>query len=178
MLLAVVALTPFLGAVIPLLAIRHGRNFCAIATGAVTLVALMCLLSAAPAIYRGEVLAWSVPWLPMIGLSFSFFLDGLGLFFAALILGMGLLIILYARYYLSSTDPLGLFYFYLLLFQGAMVGIVLSNNILLLLVFWELTSLTSFLLIGYWRELPESRQGARMALIVTGGGGLASSPAC
>lgn len=173
MLLAVVALTPFLGAVIPLLAIRHGRNFCAIATGAVTLVALMCLLSAAPAVYRGEVLAWSVPWLPMIGLSFSFFLDGLGLFFAALILGMGLLIILYARYYLSSTDPLGLFYFYLLLFQGAMVGIVLSNNILLLLVFWELTSLTSFLLIGYWRELPESRQGARMALIVTGGGGLA-----
>ena len=173
MLLAVVALTPFLGAAIPLLAIRHGRNFCAIATGAVTLIALVLLLSGAPAVYRGEVLAWNVPWLPMIGLSFSFFLDGLGLFFAALILGMGLLIILYARYYLSSKDPLGLFYFYLLLFQGAMVGIVLSNNILLLLVFWELTSLTSFLLIGYWRELPESRQGARMALIVTGGGGLA-----
>ncbi|ODR94808.1 cation:proton antiporter [Methyloceanibacter superfactus] len=172
MLLAVVTLTPFLGAVIPLLAIRYGRNFCALATGAVTLTALVLLLSQAPAVYRGDVITWSVPWLPMIGLSFSFFVDGLGLFFAALILGMGLLIILYARYYLSADDPLGLFYFYLLMFQGAMVGIVLSDNILLMLVFWELTSLTSFLLIGYWRHLPESRQGARMALIVTGGGGL------
>jgi len=171
--LALVALTPFLGAVIPLLAIRFGRNFCAIATGAVTLTALLLLLSEAPAVYRGEVITWGVPWLPLIGLSFSFFLDGLGLFFAALILGMGLLIIFYARYYLSSKDPLGLFYFYLLLFQGAMVGIVLSDNILVLLVFWELTSLTSFLLIGYWSDLPASRQGARMALVVTGGGGLA-----
>ena len=173
MLLALVTLTPFLGAAIPLLAIRFGRNFCAIATGAVTLTALLLLLSEAGAVYRGEVITWGVPWLPMIGLSFSFFLDGLGFFFAALILGMGLLIILYARYYLSSKDPLGLFYFYLLLFQGAMVGIVLSDNILLLLVFWELTSLTSFLLIGYWSHLPKSRQGAQMALIVTGSGGLA-----
>ncbi|HUW73485.1 MAG TPA: monovalent cation/H+ antiporter subunit A [Methyloceanibacter sp.] len=172
MLLAAITLTPFLGAIIPLMAIRYGRNFCALATGAVTLTALVLLLSYAPAVYRGEVLTWSVPWLPMIGLSFSFFVDGLGLFFAALILGMGLLIILYARYYLGRKDPLGLFYFYLLLFQGAMVGIVLSDNVLLLLVFWELTSLTSFLLIGYWNELPASRQGARMALIVTGGGGL------
>ena len=135
MLLAFVTLIPFLGAVIPLLAIRFGRNFCAIATGAVTLTALLLLLSEAGAVYRGEVLTWGVPWLPLIGLSFSFFLDGLGFFFAVLILGMGLLIILYARYYLSSKDPQGLFYFYLLLFQGAMVGIVLSDNILLLLVF-------------------------------------------
>ena len=97
MLLAFVTLIPFLGAVIPLLAIRFGRNFCAIATGAVTLTALLLLLSEAGAVYRGEVLTWGVPWLPLIGLSFSFFLDGLGFFFAVLILGMGLLIILYAR---------------------------------------------------------------------------------
>ena len=68
---------------------------------------------------------------------------------------------------------MGQFYTYLLLFQGAMLGIVLSDNILLLLIFWELTSLSSFLLIGYWKHLPEGRQGARMALAVTGGGGLA-----
>ncbi len=68
---------------------------------------------------------------------------------------------------------MGQFYTYLLLFQGAMVGIVLSDNILLLLIFWELTSLSSFLLIGYWKHLPEGRQGARMALTVTGAGGLA-----
>ena len=70
MLLAAITLTPVLGALIPLLAIRFGRNFCAIATGAVTLTALVFLLSQAPAVYRGEVLTSSVPWLPMIGLSF------------------------------------------------------------------------------------------------------------
>ena len=83
-------------------------------------------------------------------------------------MAIGLLIILYARFYLSREDPMGQFYTYLLLFQGAMVGIVLSDNILLLLIFWELTSLSSFLLIGYWKHLPEGRQGARMALAVTG----------
>jgi multicomponent K+:H+ antiporter subunit A len=67
---------------------------------------------------------------------------------------------------------MGVFYTYLMLFQGAMVGIVLSDNILMLLIFWELTSLSSFLLIGFWKHLPEGRQGARMALAVTGGGGL------
>ena len=173
MLLALATLTPFFGALVPLLADRLGRNLCAIATGAVTLTALLLVLSQAPSVYSGDVLTWSVPWLPALGLSFSFFLDGLGLFFAGLILGIGLLIILYARYYLSSKDSLGVFYFYLLMFQGAMVGIVLSDNILLLIVFWELTSLTSFLLIGFWNHLPESRQGARMALVVTGSGGLA-----
>ena len=100
-------------------------------------------------------------------------LDALGFFFALLILGIGLLIIAYARHYLSRDDNMGQFFTYLLLFQGAMVGIVLSDNILLLLVFWELTSLSSFLLIGYWKHLPEGRQGARMALTVTGMGGLA-----
>lgn len=173
MLLAIATLTPFLGAVVPLLTDRLGRDICAIATGAVTLTALLLVMSQAPAVYSGEVVTWGVPWVPAIGLSFSFFLDGLGLFFAGLILGIGLLIILYARYYLGSKDSLSVLYFYLLLFQGAMVGIVLSDNILMLIVFWELTSLTSFLLIGYWRHLPESRQGARMALVVTGSGGLA-----
>src|SRR3546814_3936487 len=85
-------------------------------------------------------------WLPTLGLNVTFFVDGLGLFFAGLILAIGLLIIAYTRFYLSKDDPMGEFYAYLLLFQGAMVGIVLSNNVLLLLIFWELTSLSSFLL--------------------------------
>ncbi|WP_375264654.1 monovalent cation/H+ antiporter subunit A, partial [Planktotalea sp.] len=114
-----------------------------------------------------------VDWMPLLGLNFSLMLDGLGFFFALLILGIGLLIIAYGRNYLSRDDNMGQFFTYLLLFQGAMVGIVLSDNILLLLVFWELTSLSSFLLIGYWKHLPEGRQGARMALTVTGMGGLA-----
>jgi multicomponent K+:H+ antiporter subunit A len=172
MTLWLIALIPFFGAVLPPLLERSGRNVCATATGSVTLVALLLLLSQAPAVYQGDVPQTRIEWLPQIGLSFSFFVDGLGLFFAALILGIGLLIIIYARFYLSRNDPIGRFYAYLLLFQGAMVGIVLSENIIVLLVFWELTSLTSFLLIGYWRHLPEARQGARMALVITAGGGL------
>ena len=106
--------------------------------------------------------------MPQLGLDFGLLRRRLGLFFAGLILVIGLLIIVYARFYLGREDPMGRFFAYLLLFQGAMLGIVLSDNVLLLLVFWELTSLTSFLLIGYWRHLPEGRQGARMALVVTG----------
>ncbi|WP_424976693.1 monovalent cation/H+ antiporter subunit A, partial [Dinoroseobacter sp. S124A] len=138
-----------------------------------TALAFLMLLSLAPQVLDGQVIQAEVPWLPQLGLSASFFLDGLGLLFALMITGVGLLIILYARFYLSGDDPMGQFYTYLLLFQGAMLGIVLSDNILLLLIFWELTSLSSFLLIGYWKHLPEGRQGARMALTVTGAGGLA-----
>lgn len=171
--LLIIALLPFVGALLPGLMIRAGRNACAIATAVPTSLALTMLVVLAPAVLRGEVIQAEVEWLPQLGLSASFFLDGLGLLFAGMILGVGLLIILYARFYLSSEDPMGQFYTYLLLFQGAMLGIVLSDNILLLLIFWELTSLSSFLLIGFWKHLPEGRQGARMALAVTGAGGLA-----
>ena len=171
--LALIAALPFLGALLPGLMIRAGRNACAMATGSATLLALIGLLLHAPAVFRGEVIQTRIEWLPALGLNATFFLDGLGFLFAGLILGIGLLIILYARFYLSKSDPMGQFYSYLMLFQGAMVGIVLSDNILLLLIFWELTSLSSFLLIGYWKHLPEGRQGARMALAVTGSGGLA-----
>jgi multicomponent K+:H+ antiporter subunit A len=171
--LVLIVLLPFIGALFPALMIRSGRSVCATSTLAFTLLAFLLLLSHVPAVFRGEIVTASWDWLPALGLQASFFLDGLGLFFAGLILGIGLLIIVYARFYLAKDDPMGVFYTYLLLFQGAMVGIVLSDNILLLLVFWELTSLSSFLLIGYWKHLPEGRQGARMALTVTGAGGLA-----
>jgi multicomponent K+:H+ antiporter subunit A len=129
--------------------IRAGRNACASFAAVPTFLALVFLASLAPDVLRGEVITAEFQWVPQLGLSVSFFLDGLGLLFAGMILGVGLLIILYARFYLSADDPMGQFYTYLLLFQGAMLGIVLSDNILLLLIFWELTSLSSFLLIGY-----------------------------
>ncbi|MCB1332223.1 MAG: monovalent cation/H+ antiporter subunit A [Roseivivax sp.] len=172
-LLFIIAVLPFLGALVPGVMIRAGRNACATFAAVPTALALIMLLVLAPSVMKGEVLTAQASWLPQIGLSVSFFLDGLGLLFATMILGVGLLITLYARFYLSGEDPMGQFYTYLLLFQGAMLGIVLSDNILLLLIFWELTSLSSFLLIGYWKHLPEGRQGARMALTVTGAGGLA-----
>jgi multicomponent K+:H+ antiporter subunit A len=170
---ALVALTPILGASFAFLFRRIGRNAAAVGAAVITALALVLLLSQAGAVLAGEAVAFRAAWIPQINLTFSFFIDELSLFFAGLILGMGLLVIVYARYYLSAADPIGRFYSCLLLFQGAMLGIVLSDNILLMLVFWELTSLSSFLLIGYWSHRPDSRQGARMALIVTGGGGLA-----
>ena len=164
---------PFLGALLPGLMNSAGRQACAGVTFTVTLAAFIGLLTNLPAVLAGEVVTTGINWLPTLGLNVNLILDGLGFFFALLILGIGLLIIAYARFYLAREDNMGEFFTYLLLFQGAMVGIVLSDNILLLLVFWELTSLSSFLLIGYWKHLPEGRQGARMALTVTGMGGLA-----
>lgn len=164
---------PFLGALLPGLMNSAGRASTAGVTFTVSLAAFIGLLTNLPTVLAGEVVMARVDWMPLLGLNFTLMLDGLGFFFALLILGIGLLIIAYARHYLSRDDNMGQFFTYLLLFQGAMVGIVLSDNILLLLVFWELTSLSSFLLIGYWKHLPEGRQGARMALTVTGMGGLA-----
>ena len=164
---------PFFGALLPGLMNAAGRSATAGVTFTVTLAAFIGLLTNLPAILAGEVVMARIDWMPTLGLNFTLMLDGLGFFFALLILGIGLLIIAYARQYLSRDDHMGEFFTYLLLFQGAMVGIVLSDNILLLLIFWELTSLSSFLLIGYWKHLPEGRQGARMALTVTGMGGLA-----
>jgi len=171
--LALIAALPFLGAILSPLALRFGRDAAALAAGAATLTAFLILAAQAPAVLAGRIVQTRIDWLPALGLNANFMLDGLGLLFAGLILGIGLLIILYARFSLAETDPMGRFMSCLLLFQGAMLGIVLSDNILLLLVFWELTSLSSFLLIGYWSDRPDSRQGARMALAVTGGGGLA-----
>ena len=109
--------------------------------------------------------AW--PWLPEIGLQLSFRLDGLSLMFAGLILFIGLLIVLYAAYYLAPEDSAGKFYSFMMLFMAAMLGVVLSDNLLLLVVFWELTSISSFLLIGFWSHRADARAGARQALAGT-----------
>ncbi|WP_082363423.1 monovalent cation/H+ antiporter subunit A [Chondromyces crocatus] len=172
MILALLALLPFLGAPVAALMIRAGRNACAVSAGLVVTAALALLGSLTPRVLAGEVVRERFAWVPSLGLHASFFLDPLGLVLAGLVLGIGLLIVVYARFYLAKDDPMGRFYGFLLLFQGAMVGIALSNNVLLLLIFWELTSLSSFLLIGYWRHQAEARRGARMALTITGAGGL------
>ncbi|MGQ3671378.1 monovalent cation/H+ antiporter subunit A [Xanthobacter sp. TB0136] len=173
MMLWLIPLLPMIGAILPPMLIRSGRGSCAISAAFVSVVTLGLLLSRGKTVFLGGVELFSVPWVHQIGLNFSFRLDALSLFFAAMILIIGILVIIYARYYLSREDPMGRFYTYLLLFQGAMLGVVLSDNLILLLVFWEMTSLTSFLLIGFWRKKKDARRGARMALVVTGGGGLA-----
>jgi len=148
------------------------RRLTAWAAGAVAGSAFALLLWLAPGVFGGDVLLRQAEWVPAIGLNANFRLDGLAWMFATLITGIGLLIILYAAFYLHHDDPAGKFFSQLMLFMAAMLGIVLSDNLLLLLVFWELTSISSFLLIGYWGGKDESRAGARMALTITGGGGL------
>jgi len=171
--LPLIVALPLLGALLPGLFSGVGRNGSAWMAALVTASALSILVSLSGVVFAGSSLTFSVPWIPTLGLNFSLRLDGLSLAFAGLVLGIGLLVIVYARYYLSDRDPLGRFYSFLLLFMGAMLGIVLAENLLLLLFFWELTSLSSFLLIGYWNHQPEARRGARLALAVTGAGGLA-----
>lgn len=173
MTLALIIALPFLGALLPLLAERLGRSACAVAAAIAPLFALGLLLAQQSAVFAGELLKVQLQWLPSLGLNLSLRLDGLGFLFALLILGIGLLVILYARYYLAEKEPMGRFFAFLLLFMGAMLGVVLAENLLLMLMFWELTSLSSFLLIGFWGARSDARKGARMALAVTGGGGLA-----
>lgn len=173
MTLALIILLPFLGVALPAIFIRYGRNASAWATAVAPAIALVLLLSQAPSVFAGEVQIIGWEWLPSLGLNISFRLDGLSFLFALLILAIGLLVILYGRYYLSEKDPMGRFFGILLLFMGAMMGVVTANNLLLLVLFWELTSLSSFLLIGFWGHRSDARRGARMALTVTGGGGLA-----
>ncbi|HZL93354.1 MAG TPA: proton-conducting transporter membrane subunit, partial [Vicinamibacterales bacterium] len=112
-------------------------------------------------------------WAPALNLSLSFRFDGLSTFFALLITGVGTLIVIYARTYLEQHPSAGRFHVVLFAFMGSMLGVVLSDNVIALFVFWELTGFTSYLLIGFEHEKPESRRAALQALLVTGAGGLA-----
>ncbi|WP_077327112.1 Na+/H+ antiporter subunit A [Virgibacillus siamensis] len=111
-------------------------------------------------------------WIPSLHINLDFYLDGLSLLFALLISGIGALVVLYSIYYLDKTEQLGHFYVYLLMFMSAMLGIVLSDNVFVLYSFWELTSISSFLLIGYWHFNERSRYGALKSLLITIFGGL------
>lgn len=168
-----VVLLPLLGTLVPLLTERFGRNICAFSVAVLPAWSLILALMYAAELFDGETIRQSIEWIPAMGLELSFRLDGLSLLFLLLILGIGLLVILYAKYYLSSKDSMGTFYAYLMLFMSAMVGIVTSNNLIQLWMFWELTSISSFLLISFWSHKSDARKGARMALTVTGAGGLA-----
>ncbi|MCH1625503.1 Na+/H+ antiporter subunit A [Fredinandcohnia quinoae] len=122
---------------------------------------------------NGKTVIKTANWIPSIGVNFTAYIDGLGLLFALLITGIGALVVLYSIYYLSKVkESLHTFYVYLLCFMGAMLGVVLSDNIIVLYTFWELTSLSSFLLIGYWYTREKSRYGAQKSMLITVFGGL------
>lgn len=163
---------PFLAALAaPALVKRFGHNAAWVLAIAPALAFVHFALML-PEIAAGGVVTGGYAWVPSFNLSFSWFIDGLSLTFALLITGIGLLIVLYAGGYMKGHPQQGRFLSFLLLFMGAMLGVVVSDSLLMLFVFWELTSITSFLLIGFDHERAASRRAALQALVVTGGGGL------
>ncbi|MFC1464467.1 MAG: hydrogen gas-evolving membrane-bound hydrogenase subunit E [Candidatus Brachytrichaceae bacterium NZ_4S206] len=162
-------------------------------------VAFGALIAQSSAVLAGQTLSWSIAWIPSLGLRFSLLLDGLSLLFALLVSGIGVLVVIYAGYYfapkhgdeksgvgsgesasstmstphsrLPNTDAR--FFFYILLFMTSMLGLVLAGDVVTLFVFWEGTSITSFLLVAYKSKDEDARKGAFRALFITGGGGVA-----
>ncbi|WP_182006521.1 Na+/H+ antiporter subunit A [Priestia aryabhattai] len=172
--LHLVILSPFLLAFfVPLLY----RKFQRIHTGwfvlPLPLVLFIYFTQYISGVSKGEDYLHSMKWIPSLGINFDAYVDGLGLLFSLLITGIGTLVILYSIYYLSKTkEALHSFYVYLLLFMGSMLGVVLSDNLMSLYSFWELTSLSSFLLIGYWYKREKSQYGALKSMLITVFGGL------
>lgn len=136
-------------------------------------IACFILVGAATARYLDRPHTQVFAWIPQLGLNFSLMADGLSLLFALLITGIGTIVFTFATAYLGPNENRRRFFSYLLLFMSAMLGVVLSGNLISLFVFWELTSISSFLLIGFWHQREPSRDGALKALVVTSLGGLA-----
>jgi len=138
----------------------------------VPLLSFVYFLTKIEVVSQGELVVQSYSWFPALGLSLSFYLDGLSLLFALLITGIGTFIVLYASDYLHGDKDLGRFYMWLFAFMAAMLGVVLSDNLLSMFIFWELTSITSYMLIGFNHEKESSRKYALQGLFITVGGGL------
>jgi len=151
---------------------RHPHIIAAVLS-AILLGNVVYFISLTGTIFQGDTLTTQVSWISSLDIHFTFYLDGLSLFFALLITVFGLLILIYSVKYMEHSSQVNRFICYLLLFMGSMLGLVLSANLISLFMFWELTSFTSFLLIGFKHQKDESRRAARQALLITAGGGLA-----
>ncbi|WP_120966903.1 monovalent cation/H+ antiporter subunit A [Comamonas sp. lk] len=171
--LITLVLLPFVGSLLAAFLPANARNSESTLAGIIALVCAVQVGMLFPEVADGTVLRQEIAWLPALGLNLVIRIDGFAWMFAMLVFGIGALVVLYARYYMSPADPVPRFFSFFLAFMGAMAGVVLSGNIIQLVFFWELTSLFSFLLIGYWYHRKDARRGARMALTVTGTGGLA-----
>jgi multicomponent K+:H+ antiporter subunit A len=163
---------PFFGCAVAALLPANARNAASAWSALVALATFVQVLLLFDDMQHGAVARQSLPWMSAAGLDFVVRIDGFAWMFAMLVSGIGFLVAVYARYYMSPADPVPRFFAFFLAFMGSMLGIVVSGNLVQLVFFWELTSLFSFLLIGYWHHRLDARRGARMALLVTGAGGL------
>ncbi|EMG27937.1 monovalent cation/H+ antiporter subunit A [Listeria fleischmannii subsp. fleischmannii LU2006-1] len=138
----------------------------------VPIILFIYFLSFIPKTMNGSTVE-TFQWIPRYGINFTVVVDGLSLLFALLITGIGSLVVFYSIYYLGKNkERLNNFYAFLMIFMTAMLGVVLSDNLIVLYLFWELTSISSFLLIGYWYHRERSRYGARKSMMITVFGGL------
>ncbi len=126
-----------------------------------------------PRMLEEGVIQYSAPWIPGLGIDFSIYLDGLAALFALLITGIGTMVILYGGYYHKGDQSAWLFQLYMMLFMVSMLGLVVAGDLIVMFCFWEGTSITSFLLIGYLGKQEAARRGALKAMLITGGGGIA-----
>jgi len=166
-------LLPFAGSLVAALLPTHARNTAASLTALVALAGAVRVALLYPGLQGGEVARQVLPWIPSAGVNLTLRIDGLAWLFALLVMVIGFLVAVYARYYMAKEDPVPRFFAFFLAFMGAMLGVVMAGNLVQMAFFWELTSLFSFLLIGYWHHRKDARRGARMALVTTGAGGLA-----
>lgn len=163
---------PFLAAIlIPFLTKKTSRIHIGWYVLTVPILLFIALARYIPAIARGKTFTSTMEWIPSYGIDFTTYLDGLSMIFALLITGIGSLVVLYSIYYLSTDESLTHFYIYLLLFMGAMLGVVFSDNLMVMYTFWELTSISSFLLIAFWYHRKQSRYGAGKSFLITVSGG-------
>lgn len=144
-----------------------------IGTSAITAVLFLFFLQYLPGVAAGDPVRWVIPWIPSLQINLSFWIDGLSLMFALLITGIGAMVMLYAAKYLAGHPQYDRFALYLFSFMLSMLGLVLADNLIALFVFWELTTFTSYLLIGFGHTDPKSRRNALQALLLTAAGGLA-----
>lgn len=170
---ASIAVLPFVAAALAPLLHRFAGRFTGWILAIVPVAIFIYLLGLAETVIKGGTIATALEWVPAYGINLSFFIDGLSLVFALTISGIGALILIYAGAYLAGHPHQGRFLGFLLAFMGAMLGLVLADSLLALFVFWELTSITSFLLIGFDHTRQASRRAAIQALVITNIGGMA-----
>src|SRR3546814_515985 len=148
--LILILILPFAGSLLAALLPANTRNLEAWLAGLVALACMVLIAAQFPLIADGQAIKVTLPWIPQLGVDLVLRMDGYAWLFAFLISSMGALIVLYARYYMSRQDPLPRFFSFFLAFMGAMMGVVLSGNIIQLAIFWEITSLSHFMLIAFW----------------------------
>ncbi len=164
---------PFLASLlIPFIYRRHFKIHIGWFVLIVPIILFITLITYLPQINQGESFTETLNWIPTFNINLTSYIDGLSLIFGLLITGIGALVVFYSIFYLDFSENLGHFYTYLLLFMGSMLGVVFSDHMMILYAFWELTSISSFLLIAFWYQRKGSRYGAKKSLLITVFGGL------